>query len=566
MKYLLGHKLTSVIALLFLVGCGGGGGGSTPIELTVASFSEFKLTENSTSGAWVIAASSNKSFTINHSISGGPDASSFSMSGDTLSFRGSANYEAPSDSNTDGVFEVYVQTSSGTTLSTQTVYVRVTDVPEAPVISTTSISSIAENSSGLATISASDEDLGSSVTYSLLDSSGSKDEGLLSINASSGQISFVIAPDFEAPTDLNNDNTIDFTVVASDGTLSSQADFSARVTDVPEAPVILTTSISNIAENSSVLATISASDADSGSSLSFTLVNSEGLKDEGLLSIDSSSGTITFVVAPNFESPSDIGSDNTIDFSVQVSDGSLSVTQSYSFSITNTNEAPVVPSASFSIAEQSTLLGVISATDPDSTDLDVPAILTYTLASGSSAVDDAKFTIQFNNGEVSFLSAPNFESPTDNGLDNVYNFTVNVSDGTNTTSQAMTVTVGDVNESPSFSIASAQSYTENSTSSISVAASDPDASSALTYSLSGSDASRFSISSSGSLSFASAPDYESPADTGGNNIYNVSVIVSDGAISSTISLVITVSDSTLDNFGIQLPANVAIAELQKESE
>ena len=410
----------------------------------------------------IFDASTNKSTAITYAISGGPDASFFSMSGDTLSFNGSANYEAPSDSNTDGVFEVYVQTSSGTTLSTQTVYVRVTDAPEAPVISTTSISSIAENSS--------------------------------------------------------------------------------------------------------VLATISASDADSGSSLSFTLVNSEGLKDEGLLSIDSSSGTITFVVAPNFESPSDIGSDNTIDFSVQVSDGSLSVTQSYSFSITNTNEAPVVPSASFSIAEQSTLLGVISATDPDSTDLDVPAILTYTLASGSSAVDDAKFTIQFNNGEVSFLSAPNFESPTDNGLDNVYNFTVNVSDGTNTTSQAMTVTVGDVNESPSFSIASAQSYTENSTSSISVAASDPDASSALTYSLSGSDASRFSISSSGSLSFASAPDYESPADTGGNNIYNVSVIVSDGAISSTISLVITVSDSTLDNFGIQLPANVAIAELQKESE
>jgi hypothetical protein len=87
----------------------------------------------------------------------------------------------------------------------------------------------------------------------------------------------------------------------------------------------------------------------------------------------------------------------------------------------------------------------------------------------------------------------------------------------------------------------------------------------LTYSLSGSDASRFTISSAGALSFASTPDYESPLDAGGNNIYNVSVAVSDGAISSTLALVITVSDSTADNFGIRLPANVALAELKKES-
>ena len=50
MKYFLQNKLLGAFALLFLVGCGGGGGGSTPIELTVASFSEFKLTENSTFG------------------------------------------------------------------------------------------------------------------------------------------------------------------------------------------------------------------------------------------------------------------------------------------------------------------------------------------------------------------------------------------------------------------------------------------------------------------------------------------------------------------------------------
>ena len=79
------------------------------------------------------------------------------------------------------------------------------------------------------------------------------------------------------------------------------------------------------------------------------------------------------------------------------------------------------------------------------------------------------------------------------------------------------------------------------------------------------DASKFTISSAGALSFASSPDYESPADNGGNNVYNVSVGVSDGSISSTVALVITVSDDTADNFGIKLPVKVAIAELKKES-
>ena len=381
------------------------------------------------------------------------------MSGDTLSFKGSANYEAPSDLNTDGVYEVYVQTSSGTAASTQTVYVRVTDAPEAPSISTTSISSVAENSSVLATISALDEDRGSAVTYSLLDSSGAKDEGLLSINASSGQISFVTAPDFEAPKDSNKDNTIDFTVVVSDGTLSSQADFSVAITNINDAPTI----------------------------------------------------------------------------------GS-------------TNE--------FTIAEATTTVGTISVTDQDSS----ASSISFSLATGDAAVDDGLLAINSSTGVVSFLSAPNFESPSDQGADNTYNFTVIASDGSVSSSVAMSVAVSNANESPLFSVSSSQTYVENSGVSISVAASDQDASSSIAYSLSGLDASKFSISSSGALSFASTPDYENPSDNGSNNVFNVSISASDGSSSSSVSLVISLSDDTTDNFGIRLPENVALAELQKENE
>ena len=459
MKYLLEQKLTGIIALLFLVGCGGGGG-STPVQLTVASFSEFKLTENSTSGAWVIEASTNNSSAINYSISGGPDSSFFSMSGDTLSFNGSANYEAPSDLNADGVFEVYVQTSSGTAASTQNIYIRVTDVAEAPTISTSAISNIAENSSLVATIVALDDDRNSVLAYSFVDSAGSKDEALLSIDSATGLVSFISTPNFENPVDLNLDNTFDFTIMVSDGSLSSQADYTFAITDVNEAPIIATTSIPNTAEGIRSLGSIHVTDQDS-SSFSFSLVDSNGLKDEQLLSIDGS-GNIAFLVTPDFEMPIDVGSNNTIEFSVIVSDGTLSTTENYSFSII------------------------------------------------------------------------------------------------------------DVNESPVFSIASSQIYVENSGSTYSLGFQDPDGVSTLSYSLSGPDASKFSILNNGltqTLSFSSEPDYESPSDSGADNVYNVSVVAFDGAQRSTVSLVIALSDDTTDNpFGIQLPSNVGIAELQEENE
>jgi len=290
--------------------------------------------------------------------------------------------------------------------------------------------------------------------------------------------------------------------------------------------------------------------------LTYSLVDSNGAKDEGLLSIDSSTGVVAFIAAPNFETPTDVGADNKIEFSVLVSDGSLEVSQDYSFSITNVNEAPTISTSSFSIAEGSTVIGTIAASDPDAS-----STLSYTI----SGTDSSKFSINASSGAVAFLSPPNFESPTDNGLDNTYNFTVTVSDGSLSSSQSIAVAVGNINEAPSFSIASAQSYVENSGATISVAANDPDASASLTYTLSGTDASKFTISSSGVLSFSSAPDYEAPSDSGSNNIFNVSVAVSDGVNSSSVALVISLTDDTSDNYGIRLPAQVALAELKKES-
>nr|WP_281500809.1 Calx-beta domain-containing protein [Kordiimonas marina] len=65
----------------------------------------------------------------------------------------------------------------------------------------------------------------------------------------------------------------------------------------------------------------------------------------------------------------------------------------------------------------------------------------------------------------------------------------------------------------------------------------------LTYSLTGTDAGDFTINSSGQLKFKARPDYEAPADSNADNVYNVTVKVTDPAgLSDTQAVAVTVTN------------------------
>ena len=64
--------------------------------------------------------------------------------------------------------------------------------------------------------------------------------------------------------------------------------------------------------------------------------------------------------------------------------------------------------------------------------------LTYSLAGG---LDEALFNIDQNTGELSFVSAPDYENPGDSNSDGVYEVTVRSSDGALHTDQSMIITV-----------------------------------------------------------------------------------------------------------------------------
>src|SRR6185312_1798573 len=109
---------------------------------------------------------------------------------------------------------------------------------DAPVISggdTASVSA-AENQNLAATVFATDQDK-DTIVYSVI---GGADASQFTINSSTGKLTFNSNPDFENPTDANDDGKYEVTVQASDGKggIDTQA-ITVTVTNVNEAPVAI---------------------------------------------------------------------------------------------------------------------------------------------------------------------------------------------------------------------------------------------------------------------------------------------------------------------------------------
>ena len=140
-------------------------------------------------------------------------------------------------------------------------------------------------------------------------------------------------------------------------------------------------------------------------------------------------------------------------------------------------------------------------------------------------------TLTSTRARSTFKNIPDFEKPTDFNQDNEYLVTVQATDeGGNPASLGVTVTV--INsagvEEPSITTTSRPSLTlqENGTGTIyTFRARDPQGR-PIDWSLEGDDASNFTISD-GALTFNGSPDFESPADDNGDNVYELTVVVTD---------------------------------------
>jgi len=406
----------------------------------------------------------------------------------------------------------------------------VTDVNERPTDIALSATSVAENAGANAvvgTLSTTDPDAVNTFTYALVSGTGDTDNA--AFNISGNQLRVTASPDFETKRSYS------VLVRSTDqGGLSIEKQFTIQVTNVNEAPAITPAAVPGVEENQTAVQTVTGSDPDAGTTLTYSI---SGGADAARFSINSTTGVLTFLAAPDFETPTDTGGNNVYDLTVQVSDGTLSVTQAVAVTVTGVNDAPAVTSAAaVSVAENQTAVQTVVGSDPDA-----GTTLVYSISGGADA---AKFSIDSTTGVLTFQAAPDFESPTDIGGNNVYDLTVQVSDGTLSATQALAVTVTDVAETPTVTSAAAVSVAENQTAVQTVTGSGFNAAPTLVYSISGgADAAKFSINSTtGVLTFLVAPNFESPTDTGANNVYDLTVQVSDGNLSATQAVAVTVTN------------------------
>ncbi|PWF39887.1 hypothetical protein C7C56_026545 [Massilia glaciei] len=223
--------------------------------ITGSATAAIPVVENTTA---VTTLSANEAVTW--SVKGGVDSALFVIDPATgaLRFASTPNFEAPGDNGANNSYVVEVQAlDAGGNASVQTITVTVTDADEvAPAITgpggsagaTSASITLGENDSVVTTMGASE-----AVTWSI---GGGADAGRFVINPATGLLSFIGAPDFEAPRDSGADNSYVVEIIATDrsGNPSRQT-LTVNVADVddtaPAAPSLDLLAVSDSGSSSS---------------------------------------------------------------------------------------------------------------------------------------------------------------------------------------------------------------------------------------------------------------------------------------------------------------------------
>ena len=206
------------------------------------------------------------------------------------------------------------------------------------------------------------------------------------------------------------------------------------VADVNETPIVTTgpTTVTYAENGTTDLGTYGATDEEDDG-----ITWSLGGDDSGSFSIGSTSGTLAFKSAPDFENPADTGSNNVYEVTVHAYDGVTTEPYDVTVTVTNINETPVAfGESSFTYDENNTAeVASYSAADQEGD----------TIQWSLTGTDSGDFRIS-DQGVVNFAATPDWEEPTDSNEDNVFTFTVTASDGHSSDTIDVTVTVADLEE------------------------------------------------------------------------------------------------------------------------
>ena len=452
--------------------------------------------------------------------------------------------------------------------------ITVTDVNEAPAVTGDAEIEVEENRTrALETYTAVDQE-GQKVYWSLVSPTGFSpidvngnddlnddvdiaaadvaDAGDFSISAD-GVLTFNIPPDHESPDDASPaDNEYMIVVVASDGAPGSGTDDDliqmgykkvvVEVTDEDERGVI---TLSSLQPQVGAVLTASLADVEVTPNPPTNAVNDLTWKWERSRSTTSGFAPATGTGADTAEyTPVDDDARHylraTATYEVATDDDTERTSRAVSVNVaraapTTTDEDATFPDGSDARSVDENMPAGTDVGDPVAATDTVDDVLTYSLAGN----DAASFEIDPATGQITVGS----RTVLNHEATSTYSVTVTVTEasGDEVNEEDITITVNDVNEAPMVTDGvTMQMHAEDDadvdtddTTVLTVAtymATDPEERT-LAWSVEGADKDLFDIGGTdGALVFKDAPNYEMPADAGSNNVYNVTVVVTDAGV------------------------------------
>jgi len=503
------------------------------------------VTENDTFSDFISARDDfdNQSVTI---TLGGPDAAFFVLANQSIgSFSTSArlelvaplDFETPLDADGDNVYEVNVIASDGVNTTTESVILTVRDEFEsanAPVFISPDSLAIDEGETEILTVVVEDAD----GEIPSLFISGGEDSSFFNLDRSTGELSLRFDLTFSPPGGFS-DNFYDVEISADDGSgnITVQT-FTLEILDVNLPPEISVQRTPRVEENTvSVPIVLQADDFRDNETVTITLGGEDASAftlTNGIIGV-ASTASLQFTNAPDFENPTDADGDNI-----------------YTADVDEIGATPVfVSSVNFDVNEFETFVGVLEATDADGDDI------TFNIISNTA------FDLGGTNGnELSFVNPATFNP----GATNEFTVTVSATDTNgNITLQNIFLSINDVNVAPNLFVNDGFALENDIFTGVLIFGDDLDFD-VLTISLSGVDAAAFSLMGDitdtapvADIIFNIAPDFEAPLDADGDNIYEVTVELTDGVNIVTQDIKITVEDDSSEVGTIKsAPAEQAI--------
>ena len=488
---------------------------------TIDSDSTVSVDENNTV---VLSVSGNDvdEDTLVYSISGGSDGDLFQIdsSSGELSFLNKADFEQPSDSDTNNQYEVEVTVddSNGNMVS-QNLVITVTDKDS---IITLSNLSLDENSAGT--------NIGSLSSY--IDDTSSTDTVSYSVSGTGSELFEVVEGELKLKVDSSADfeilSSYALTITATSGTANTAFDFNITINDVNDSPTAINLSSIGVSEkiDGAVVGTISTADQDSGDTHTYDISDDRFEIIDGSLKLKAGN-TVEYLTEPSIAititSTDSAGVEFSKDFSILV--GSIQL---------SSNE--------FGENSDGAIVGTLSITDPDFT-----SNVTYTLTG-----DDSDFFELVNNQlKLKDGNSADFETKA------TYNLTITADDDeANSSSLDYTINVTNVNEQPTSITLGSTSFNENSLSETIgvVSTTDVDSTDSHTYELSGADAESFEIvSSSLKLKDSISANYEV------KNSYAITITSTDsGGLTASEDFSLTVNDIN------DAPSAIEVSNLQTD--